>query len=435
MTQRTKKPITSKQKKILFIGIGAVLVIAIIAGIIGNSISGPLLKDLAVNTERLKEQSFPVDQVAAEKIGVKPVDGHTLIYKANANGSHFCLQVSSGSLSYYNTQDSNEPSRGTCDDYINALNPDGHEYLVTTYGAKGFKDTSKDKDKYLNSWLDKPNGVAVDEAGNIYVANTFRQQVHKITPDYKETILVSGDVKSALKHPILSGGGGGDSFTYPDGLAVYKDKLYIANSNQSEVRYIKTDDSEDISLELAGNRNGNTDGGSSTAQFNQPNDIAIDTNGNIYVADTFNNSIRKITLTKNGGAQVSTLATALNRPKGIDVSSDGTVYIADSGNNRIVTLSPSGGMAVFAEGFNNPSDVAVDLVGNVYVADTTNHAIKRLTRDATVSFSIGSESGYKDGGNKMAKFNAPASIVLNANGDVFVADTENNALRKIAPAW
>ncbi len=207
------------------------------------------------------------------------------------------------------------------------------------------------------------------------------------------------------------------------------------------------------------NGQGTTNGSLAVAQLNIPMGLAIDSANNLYVADYANQRIRVV----SAAGTVSTLAGStvgyinatgtsakFNYPTGVAVDSSGNVYVADSGNNAIRKITPGGvvttlaGSATGASGtadgtgtaarFNTPNDVAVDSAGNVYVADTYNHMIRKITPAGVVTTLAGQYNGYNDGTGTAASFKYPWSLVLDSAGNVYVADTYNCAIRKITPA-
>jgi len=193
---------------------------------------------------------------------------------------------------------------------------------------------------------------------------------------------------------------------------------------------------------------GPTDGTGSAARFSFHYGVAVDAVGTIYVADTGNNAIRKIT----PAGVVTTLATGFNSPKGVAVDSSGTVYVADTSNCTIRKVTPGGAVTTLAgqqsscsalDGtgaaarFQFPDGVAVDLSGTVYVADTISHLIRKITPAGVVTTwagVIGGGSGTTDGIGSAARFNLPAGIAVDSAGTVYVSDRGNHRIRKITPA-
>jgi len=216
-----------------------------------------------------------------------------------------------------------------------------------------------------------------------------------------------------------------------------------------------------IITSLAGSpgTNGSTDGIGTAALFNNPMGAAVDANGNVYVADTANNTIRRVSPNgisstfagspgQVGSADGLGSAARFYAPKGVAVDGSGNVYVADTGGQTIRKIAPNGGVATVAGLYNtpgsldgtgsgarffNPSAIAVDSLGNIYVADTGNSTIRKIT--AGVVSTIGGSPtsfGYNDGASGVSLFNGPAGVAVDANGNVYVADTGNDVIRNIS---
>ena len=153
---------------------------------------------------------------------------------------------------------------------------------------------------------------------------------------------------------------------------------------------------------LAGSTEGSADGTGTDAQFNYPTGVAVDSSGNVYVGDTFNHRIRKIT----PAGVVSTLAGS-------------TEDFADGAGNTAQ--------------FDYPYGVVVNSEGNVYVADAFNHRIRKITPAEMVSTLVGTMEGYKDATGTTARFNYPSGVAVDSSGNVYVADHVNHRIRKITP--
>ena len=204
-------------------------------------------------------------------------------------------------------------------------------------------------------------------------------------------------------------------------------------------------------------------GSGTEAQFEDPYGLAVDSFGNVYVADESNHRIRKITPadriedrvvstfagsgTANSGNGTGTAA-QFYFPGGVAVDSSDNVFVADSGNNRIRKITPAGVVSTlagstegFADGigntaqFNGPLGVAVDSSGNVYVADSYNHLIRKITPAGVVSTLAGTGTeGFADGTGDTAQFYFPTGVAVDSYGNVYVADSNNHRIRKITPA-
>lgn len=193
------------------------------------------------------------------------------------------------------------------------------------------------------------------------------------------------------------------AFSDPFGIAIAADgTIYVADAGESNrIRKITR---EGIVTTLAGGSEGFADGVGAAAAFNTPSALAIDVSGNLYVADTGNNRIRKVT----PQGEVSTVA------------GDGTAGYVD-------------GPAAQAR-FNGPIGVAVDTAGNVFVADTYNDRVRKIAPDGQVSTVAGAGvPGYADGDRNSSLFDTPCGVIATTDGSLIVADTANDRLRKIAP--
>ncbi len=214
--------------------------------------------------------------------------------------------------------------------------------------------------------------------------------------------------------------------------------------------------SKNPTLLLAGFSKGFADGRGKEASFYYPEGVAVDLEGTVYVADTKNHSIRKIT--QNG--EVSTIAGSSEHayvdgigkearfysPSSIVIDSNGFVFVSDTMNHIIRKVSPDGKVTTFAGSgkkgfvdgqgksakFYRPNGLALDQNGNFYVVDTGNHAIRKIDSQGLVSTIAGGTMGYVDGIITSAKFSSPQGLAIDKQGNLYVADTENHVLRKIS---
>jgi sugar lactone lactonase YvrE len=266
--------------------------------------------------------------------------------------------------------------------------------------------------------------------------------------------------------PLLPGSanglGGAAGFSSPQGVALdASGNLYVADTANGTIRAI-TPQGEVATLAGTPGVTGSSDGTGPAASFNAPQGVAVDASGNLFVTDTGNNTIRMIT----PGGVVSTLAgtagitgsadgagaaASFSTPTGVAVDRNGNVYVADSANNTIrqisskgvvTTLAGTAGVAGSADAtgaaasFHGPTGLAVDISGYVYVSDGGNNTIRRITAGGVVTTLAGTAGveGSADGTGVAASFRAPKGLALDFSGNLYVADSGNHTLRMITPA-
>lgn len=249
-------------------------------------------------------------------------------------------------------------------------------------------------------------------------------------------------------------------FSSPSGVAVDGlGNLFVADWDNHTIRMVTA---TGVVSTLAGEAGstGSNDGADRIARFCYPSDVAVDDQGTVFVADTLNHCIRAIaasgevsTLAGLAGARGSVDGVGADArfagPEGLDVDHAGHLYVADTGNHtiRIITLATGSvrtiaglaGLTGSADGngssarFNAPSGLALDAAGNLLVADEDNHVIRKVDSHGWVSTLAGraGTSGSADGSGSTATFNHPSAVVVNSDGNVFVADTENHTIRRI----
>lgn len=306
--------------------------------------------------------------------------------------------------------------------------------------------------------LSSPVGIAIDAAGNLYVTNYevqgalfLKNLIRKITPQGVVTTFAGTGAQGSADGPA-----GLATFSLPGGAAIDgAGNIYIADAANNIIRKITPTGA--VNSFAGSGAAGSTDGVGKSASFNTPTAIAIDKNGNLYVADYGNNLIRKI----EPNATVTTLAgggpgTAVNgpgsvasfkNPQGVAVDAAGNVYVADAGNNQIRKITSIGLVSTFAgsgvagaedgaalsASFSRPSGIAVDQGGTVFVADAANNLIRKITPAGQVSVLAG--SGTAGGSNSIAQassFNYPEGLAIDAAGILYVGDKANNMVRRVA---
>jgi sugar lactone lactonase YvrE len=300
-----------------------------------------------------------------------------------------------------------------------------------------------------------PNNVAVDHSENIYVADTANNVIRKITPEG----IVSTLAGEAGAHGDADGKGGKARFWAPFGITVDSSgNVYVADTANNVIRKITPDGTVSTLAGKAG-QPGKADGTGSSARFRNPWDVAVDNAGNVIVADMSNNTIRKITprgetITLAGQAGMSGSADGFannarfNDPFAVAVDNTGNIYVSDTGNDTIrkinaggtvVTLAGVAGYAGSSDGntdtarFWNPQGLAVDSAGNVYVADTGNNTVRKISPKGMVS-TLPALAGASDPAGKTATnnvLNSPGGVAVDSAGNVYIADTNDHCIRKI----
>ena len=295
-----------------------------------------------------------------------------------------------------------------------------------------------------------PTSIATDAAGNAYVADQFNHSIRKITPSGEVTTLAGNGARGSA-----DGIGTAASFNEPIGIAVGPaGNIYVADFDNNKIRKITP---SGVVTTLAGTgATGRLDGPAASATFNFPHGVTVDDQGNVYVADLNNHSIRKITT----DGMVSTLAGSgspgfangngtsarFHDPRGVAVDEEGNVYVADHDNHRIRLISPTGdvttfagsGSQSFADGpansaaFNFPIALSFDRLGNLLVADQDNHRIRSIDGEGNVQTIAGTGTqGFGDGAVSAARFSDPTGVSVDNVGNIWIADRLNQRIRLI----
>jgi uncharacterized protein (TIGR03437 family) len=339
-------------------------------------------------------------------------------------------------------------------------------YTITTIVGNGTAGATGDNGAATSAELDGPIGLALDASHNIYLSDSANNKIRKVTGT---TIAVFAGSSSSTYDLAGYGGDGGSAtgstvqFNSPYGVRVDSNgNVYIADLLNHVIREVS---GGKISTICGNDIYGfSGDGGpASSAQLNQPFGLAIDSNNNLYVSDSQNNRVRKIsngiitTVAGNGFSNLGdggpALSAGLNDPYGIAVDAAGNLYIADSNNHRIrkvdtngiITtvagtgtkgVSGDGGLAINAE-LNRPWDVAVDSSGDLFIADYGNSRIREVFPNGTIqTIAGGTGFGYTGDGfiATNAKLDFPTGVTVdNSTGKIYVVDSSNNVIRLLTP--
>ena len=337
--------------------------------------------------------------------------------------------------------------------------------VISTVAGSSTAGFSGDGGTATAAKLNFPAGVALDGAGNLYIADSLNQRIRKV--DAAGAIsTVAGDGTRGF------GGDGGAAVAaqldFPRGVALDgAGNLYIADSLNQRIR--KVDAAGAISTVAGdGTRGFGGDGGAAVAaQLDFPRGVALDGAGNLYIADSLNQRIRKVNAAGvittvagdgtegYGGDGDAALAAQLNRPFGVMPDGAGNLYIADTGNHRIRKVNAAGristvagdatrgyggyggdGGAALAAQLNSPIGMALDGAGNLYIADAGNHLIRKVDTAGVITTVAGSgTAGFSgDGGAAVAaQLNSPAGMALDGAGNLYIADAGNHLIRRLTP--
>ncbi len=341
--------------------------------------------------------------------------------------------------------------------------------ILTTVAGNGKAGFSGDGGPATSARVNFPQGLAVDAAGNVYIADAYNSVIRKVTAGSGVITTVAG---TPGNFGYQDGSATGALFDRPFGVTLDSaGNLYIADYGNAVIRKVANATVTTVAGNYASGAGYSGDGGPATqAQLSQPQGVAVDSGGNLYIADRGNSRIRKVangTITTvagtgtagyGGDGGLATLA-AINRPYGVAVDSAGNLYIADTSNYRvrkvasgtITTVAGSGTFGFAGDGgpatsaqLGWPGDVAVDGSGNLYIADVGNCRIRKVTAGGTITTVAGGAGGGEagpgiwgyagDGGPAtQAEFYQPGAVAVDGSGNLYIADTYNYAVRKVAP--
>jgi uncharacterized protein (TIGR03437 family) len=325
--------------------------------------------------------------------------------------------------------------------------------VITTVAGAGACCFSGDNGPATSAQLSNPQGVAVDSAGNVYIADSENYRVRKVSNGVIATVAGNG-----TRNPIpgFSGSNGlaaSAQLYWPSAVAVDSaGNLYIADSSSGILGL-----SSGLIYEVSNGVIATVAGG---AALNSPTGIAVDSAGNLYIADTMNNRILEVSngviatvagtgTQGSGGDNGPATSAQLARPRGVAVDSAGNLYIADTFNNCIRKVS-NGVIATVVgtgtQGFGGdngpaasaqlywPWGLAVDSAGNLYIADSNNNRVRKVSNGVIATVAGGGSTGLGDNGPATnAQLNSPGGVALDSAGNVYIADAGNNRIRILKP--
>jgi len=332
---------------------------------------------------------------------------------------------------------------------------------ISTVAGNGLLSYSGDGSAAVKAQLYSPRGVAVDAQGNLYIADSSNNRVRKVA--------AGGVITTVAGNGAAGFGGDGAAATsaqlnQPVALAVdASGNLYIADFANNRVRMVSP---SGVISTVAGNGTvgfGGDGSAATSAQLNGPTAVTVDRAGNVYVSDFINNRVRKFTPGGNiatvagnglggfGGDGGPAASALLNGPYGLAVDASGNLYIADLDNSRIRKVTPDGTISTFAgngiaavAGDGGPASQAtlaapqsllLDSAGNLYIGDSVGR-VRMISSAGTISTIAGKgPAGYSgDGGDAtLAQINGPLGLAVDVAGNLYIADTGNNAIRQVQP--
>lgn len=299
----------------------------------------------------------------------------------------------------------------TTGQYVRKVTSDGKVSTIAGSGASPY--FSGDNGPATAAKLRAPSGIAVDDAGNCYVADTANHRIRKITAaGVITTIAGTGEAGSKGDN----GPANLAQLNSPRSVAVdSQQNVYIADTGNSRIRRITP---AGTIVPVA-------------APVKDPDYVAVDLNGSLYIADTGNNRVLNV---NPASGSISTVILAL-QPAGVTVDRSGNVYVSEA--QRVSKITPSGALSIVLDGLNSPRGLAATDDGGLIVAETGVHAIRKFSATGVPSIVAGTgAAGFSgDGGPSAgAKLNSPADIVADLSGTLWIADSGNNRIRTLSPS-
>jgi len=317
---------------------------------------------------------------------------------------------------------------------------------VAGTGAQGF---GGDGGAAMSASLHHPLGIAVDGTGHVYVADSGNGRIRRIDAAATITTVAGSGVRNGDGAAAVAAQLSSPWDVATDGA----NNIYIADTSNHRIRKVDAATGQISTVAGSGTTGFSGDAGAATAaQLNQPRGVAVDGAGNIYIADTFNHRIRKVDSSTGfihtvagtgaqgfGGDSGAAAAAQLNNPNGVALDGAGNIYIADSSNGRIRKVdTATGNISTLALGLNQPWRVAVDSADHVYVAESSGHRIRKIEAGTGMVSTVagtGTQGFSGDGGSATAaQLYYPYAIAVDGDGHLYIGDTGNQRIRRVDAA-
>ncbi len=334
--------------------------------------------------------------------------------------------------------------------------------VITTIAGTGARAFSGDNGQAVLANLNRPVRMAYDKAGNLVIADSENHRIRRVALNGTITTIVGTGVAGYNGDDIQASTA---RLNFPIGIALDdSDNIFIVDNNNNRIRKVTAASGVITTVAGNGSSGDSGEGGAATAAtFNEPQNVVVDTAGNLYISDIGNHKVKKVTggmiatIAGTGTAGFSGeggLATAaqLNGPNNVSLDSAGNIYICDAENSRIRRITISNGFITTIVGtgtrgfggdngqatnasINSPVGAIVDAAGNLFFSDRGNHRLRRVdgtTRVITTLAGTGI-AGYNGDGisGLQARLNAPSGLAFGPGGRIILADRDNSRIRQL----